>query len=175
MASSLFSRNKGELTMAEIIRPDQLREISNTLKSNGKKIVLTGGCFDILHIGHITLLENAKKEGDILMVMLESDESIKAKKGINRPIHSQEQRAHMLSALQFVDYVILLPSSLSDRGYDTVVKDTQPDIIATTFGDPYAFHKERQARETGSEVVFVNKLEKDISTTRILDLLIKEL
>ncbi len=161
--------------MDKILKIDQLEKIHNDLRQQGKSIVLTGGCFDILHIGHITLLENAKEEGDILMVMLESDDAIKAKKGVDRPIHTQQQRAHLLASLSVVDYVILLPSKMTDKDYDTVVNLLQPAIIATTFGDPYAFHKERQAKETGSKVVYVNKIIENISTSTILDLLVKEL
>lgn len=161
--------------MEKILKLEQLEKVSKDLRQQGKVIVLTGGCFDILHIGHITLLENAKKEADVLIVMLESDDSIKAKKGINRPIHTQKQRAHMLSALSFVDYIIMLPSTMSDADYDTVVKQVQPAIIATTFGDPYSFHKERQAEKTGSKVVYVNHPVENISTSTILDLLAKEL
>lgn len=161
--------------MTDVLSIHQLAEVSKQLHKENKKIVLTGGCFDILHIGHITLLENAKKEGNVLMVMLESDESIKLKKGINRPIHTQKQRTEMLSSIRYVDYVIQLPQDMTNEDYDSVVKHIRPAIIAATSGDPYAFHKERQAKETDAKVVYVNKSVENISTTSILDLLTKEL
>lgn len=158
----------------KVLSINQIEDISKVLHDQGKRIVLTGGCFDLLHIGHITLLENAKKEGDILFVMLESDESIRQKKGINRPIHTQRQRAHLLSAIEYVDYIILLPSSLGDKDYDEVVKKVSPAIIATTTGDQFAFHKERQAKELDAKVAYVNEPVENISTSSILHLLTKE-
>lgn len=160
--------------MADIISVEHIEKISKKLHDEDKKIVLTGGCFDIIHIGHISLLENAKKEGNILMVMVESDASIKAKKGINRPIHTQQQRAHILSAIASVDYVILLPQIMSNDDYDAVVRQVKPSLLATTKGDPYAFHKERQATQVGGQVVYVNQPFENISTSTILDILAKE-
>lgn len=161
--------------MKSILTVNQVSDLIESIRQEDKKIVVAGGCFDILHIGHITLLENAKKEGDVLIVMLESDEAIKVKKGMNRPIHTQEQRAHMVSSLRSVDFVILLPSSMKNTDYDDVLKQVKPAIIATTLGDPYAFHKERQAKETGAALVYVNQPIANISTSSILDLLSKEI
>ena len=64
------------------------------------KIVLVGGCFDILHLGHVVFLEKAKKEGDVLVVLLESDEKVRFLKGKGRPVHTQSERAEILSALK---------------------------------------------------------------------------
>ncbi len=73
------------------------------------KKVLVGGCFDLLHFGHIKFLEEAKKSGDYLVVALESDENVRRTKGETRPIHTQEQRKAMLESLTCVDEVIMLP------------------------------------------------------------------
>src|SRR3712207_2220983 len=81
-----------------------------------KKIVVVGGCFDILHYGHVTFLKNAFKEGDILVVALESDEYIQNKKK-RAPIHTQDQRAEILAALRIVSYIIKLPYFVSDEQY----------------------------------------------------------
>src|SRR5512146_1347592 len=104
--------------MAIIITTHQINEVCKKLHGQDKSIVVTGGCFDLLHIGHIHLLENAKKQGDVLLVLIESDESIKKRKGINRPIHTQKERAHLVAALSAVDIVLLLPTSVPFRGYD---------------------------------------------------------
>lgn len=141
----------------------------------GKKIVVAGGCFDLLHIGHVTLLENAKKEGDILVVLLESDSAIKRKKGINRPIHIQSQRAQLLEALKAVDAVILLADEMNNEDYDSLLEKIKPSVIATTEDDPYISHKERQAKKNGAKVVMVNKYIPSISTTQLLDVLSKEM
>ena len=161
--------------MADIINIGDSEKLSKHLHSQGKKIVVAGGCFDILHIGHITLLENAKKKGDVLLVLLESDDAIKKSKGIDRPIHSQQQRAHMLSSISFVDVVILLPESMKNSDYDTLIRDIHPDCIATTEKDVHISHKKRQAALVGATVVLVNKYIPSVSTTRLLDILSKEI
>jgi D-beta-D-heptose 7-phosphate kinase/D-beta-D-heptose 1-phosphate adenosyltransferase len=136
--------------------------------------VLTGGCFDLLHLGHITLLEEAKKQGDILVVLLESDTRIQELKGSNRPLHSQQQRAHMLIALKSVDYVILLPEKMSNHDYDKVTKELQPAIIATTKGSQSLQYIEKQAKEIGASV-FLVELVQNLSTSKIIEIITKEL
>ncbi len=135
------------------------------------KTVLVGGCFDILHIGHITFLEKAKEQGDILVVLLESDEVIRKSKGKDRPINNQEDRAKILLALKYVDRVIPLPYMKTDREYDELVEKIKPDIIATTFGDPGISHKIRQAKKLGIELKIVTNMIKDSSTTNLIKLL----
>ena len=77
-----------------------------SLKDNGKRVVFTNGCFDILHLGHIQLLESARALGDILVVGINADSSVrKLGKGDGRPINRQEERAHLIAALACVDYV----------------------------------------------------------------------
>ena len=75
----------------------------NTLKEDGKKIVFTNGCFDIIHVGHVRYLSKAKELGDILIIGLNSDESVKKLKGEDRPVNCFEDRAILLSSLRFVD------------------------------------------------------------------------
>ena len=87
--------------------PNQLKKILGILKKQGKKIVFTNGCFDILHVGHIRYLNQARKLGDILVVGLNTDRSVRALKGEKRPIVCEKERAEVLSALEGVDYVIL--------------------------------------------------------------------
>ena len=99
------------------------------------KVVLVGGCFDILHYGHISFLEKAKSLGDCLIVALESDENVKKLKGPGRPIHNQNQRKKMLESLRFVNKVIALPPMKSDSDYEKLVRKVNPDIIAITQGD----------------------------------------
>ena len=85
---------------------EEIEKIANELRTH-KILVTTNGSFDILHAAHINLLEKAKKEGDILIVLLNSDESIKRFKGEKRPIVNEKERAEMLSAIQFVDFVVI--------------------------------------------------------------------
>lgn len=152
-----------------------MQNILSKIHTDGKKIVVAGGCFDLLHIGHITLLENAKKEGDVLIVLLESDASVRKRKGIDRPIHNQEQRAQLLSALKAVDYSILLPEEMNNDDYDTLLEKIKPSVIATTESDPHISHKERQAKKIGAKVIQVNKYIPSVSTTKLLEILSKEI
>jgi rfaE bifunctional protein nucleotidyltransferase chain/domain len=91
----------------KIIKPDDISLKIQSLKKNGKKIVFTNGCFDILHAGHVRYLAAAGAEGDILIVGLNSDESVKLIKGNKRPVITQAQRAEVLAALEPVDYVTI--------------------------------------------------------------------
>jgi len=85
----------------------QMKKILPSLKKQGKKIVFTNGCFDILHVGHVRYLTQARKLGDILLVGLNTDRSVRTIKGEKRPIVSENERAEVLSALEVVDYVVL--------------------------------------------------------------------
>jgi len=160
--------------MSKIATIKQAIDISKKLKKVGKTIVLVGGCFDLIHFGHIQFLEKAKAQGGMLFVLLESDASIKRLKGVDRPIHNQIQRAHMLASLQMVDYVILLPP-LESKEYDDIIGTLKPDILATTEGDPDRSHKERQAKKTHAQVIDVVKRNDEFSTSRIAKLLSKDL
>jgi D-beta-D-heptose 7-phosphate kinase/D-beta-D-heptose 1-phosphate adenosyltransferase len=84
----------------------QMKSIIARLKGRGKKVVFTNGCFDILHVGHIRYLKKAKKQGDILVIGLNTDRSVRQIKGEKRPIVPEKERAEVLSALEFVDYVV---------------------------------------------------------------------
>ncbi|HSX40979.1 MAG TPA: adenylyltransferase/cytidyltransferase family protein [Candidatus Saccharimonadales bacterium] len=139
------------------------------------KIILVGGCFDILHIGHIRFLQEAKKLADILVLLLESDASVKKTKGENRPINTQKDRAMLLAQLCIVDYVVLLPFLKADADYDKIVSTIGPSVIATTKGDPYAMHKKRQAEILKSKLVFVTDRIPNASSTRLAKLLHQEL
>ena len=100
----------------KIKRRDDLKRIIQDLKANGKRIIFTNGCFDLLHIGHVRYLEEAKSLGDILVVGVNSDASVRGLKGPNRPILPEEERAEILSGLACVDYVTIFdeptPSNL---------------------------------------------------------------
>lgn len=101
-------------------------EIAELLKNfRDKKIVFTNGCFDILHVGHVKYLEVAKSFGDMLIVGLNSDESVKRLKGESRPINISEDRAYVLSALESVSFVVEFGE---DTPYD-LIKEVQPDVL----------------------------------------------
>ena len=99
--------------------------LSEELKARGKKIIFTNGCFDILHAGHVRYLETAKSYGDVLILGLNSDRSVKALKGKNRPINIQLDRAYILAALEAVDYVVVFDD---DTPYE-LIKAVKPHTL----------------------------------------------
>ena len=100
-------------------------EIINRIKAERKKIVFTNGCFDLLHVGHVRYLAQAKKLGDFLIIGLNSDSSVKELKGEDRPINSFEDRATLLSAIESVDLVIMF----EEQTPENLIKDIVPDIL----------------------------------------------
>lgn len=95
------------------------------LKREGKRIVFTNGCFDILHAGHVDYLEKAKSLGDFLVVGLNSDESVRRLKGKDRPINPQNQRKRVLEALKPVDMVVIFEEDTPER----LIKEIKPDVL----------------------------------------------
>jgi len=112
--------------LADKIMPfEELRQIVAARQSAGQTIVFTNGCFDILHAGHVDLLEEAAREGNILVVALNSDDSVRGLKGPERPVNPQQQRAHVLAALAVVDYVVLF----DDPDPGRLITGLLPDVL----------------------------------------------
>lgn len=132
------------------------------------KIVLVGGCFDILHIGHVKFLKRAKSFGDYLIVLLESDINIEKLKGPTRPIQNEKQRKETLESLKFVDKVILVPNNATSVTYNKIVKRLKPSVIAITQGDPIKHLKHFQAKSVGAKLKVVKKFG-DLSSTKIIE------
>lgn len=145
MAICISARYKNLKFMDKILNPDEAKTIFTDCQKNKKSTVLVGGCFDVVHIGHVRFLQEAKKLGDILFVFLESDEKVRRLKGENRPLFKQSERAIVLSAISYVDYVITLPFISTDEGYNELVLSLKPDIIAVTENDPHLGKKKKQA------------------------------
>jgi D-beta-D-heptose 7-phosphate kinase/D-beta-D-heptose 1-phosphate adenosyltransferase len=110
--------------MSKIAIRAELKNIIERLKQQRKKIVFTNGCFDLIHVGHVRYLAEAKKLGDILVVGLNSDKSVSGIKP-GRPINSEKDRAEVLAALYMVDYVTLFDE---DTPYE-LIKEVQPDVL----------------------------------------------
>ena len=115
-----------------IVRKAELKEKILKLRSNNKKIVFTNGCFDILHLGHHTYLEESRKLGDFLIVAINSDESVRQLKGLGRPVNNHELRSKNLLNLKFVDAVTVF----KDETPLNLIKYLLPDIL--TKGGDYA-------------------------------------
>ena len=154
--------------MARIVNVRQLKTFLPR-KSEGR-IVLTGGCFDILHIGHVRFLSEAKGMGDYLVVLLESDRNVKKLKGKYRPVFIQKERAEMLSALRSVDVIVVLPIMENDNDYLNLVTKIKPDIIAVTEDDPHIEKKRRQAKKVGAMLKQIS-LTKTFSTSKLANIL----
>lgn len=103
----------------------QLRKIIAGLHSRGRKVVFTNGCFDILHYGHAKYLEAAKAKGDVLVVALNSDSSVRVLKGKCRPVVSQNYRAKLVAALEAVDYVVIFSQGTPLK----IIKELKPDVL----------------------------------------------
>lgn len=134
-----------------------------------KSIILVGGCFDVLHPGHIEFLKKAKELGGKLVLLLESDTNIRKLKGENRPLNKQKTRTENLFKTGLVDIVIPLASKVSDTYYENIVKSINPDIIAVTKGDPLIDKKNTQAKSVGGKLVEVMDRDAQFSTTKIVD------
>lgn len=103
----------------------EIKKISNRLRDQNKKVVFTNGCFDILHKGHVSYLNTAKSFGDVLILGLNSDASVRRLKGESRPINCEDDRAYILSALECVDYVVIFDE---DTPYELISK-IKPDVL----------------------------------------------
>ena len=153
--------------MNKIVSVEDAQTISKKLRGENNTIVVSGGCFYILHIGHIRFLQKAKKTGDDLFILLESDKTTRKLKGRKRPINTQADRAEILASLSYVDYVVILGDMNSNKDYDEVVYKLKPDVIATTKNDPQGIHNKRQAKKINAKVVYVINRIKNKSTTNL--------
>jgi D-beta-D-heptose 7-phosphate kinase/D-beta-D-heptose 1-phosphate adenosyltransferase len=133
-------------------------------KRNGRRVVFTNGCFDLLHPGHISLLEQARALGDVLVVGLNSDASVARSKGAGRPILPEPERAEILCALECVDAVVIF-SELTPR---EIISALRPDVLVK--GDDWAADKivGREEVEAVGGIVIRVPIVKGLSTTDIL-------
>ncbi len=148
----------------KIIKKENIKKTAENLKKENKKIVFTNGCFDILHVGHVRYLKESAKFGDVLIVGLNSDSSVKKLKGDSRPINNENDRAEILSALYFVDYIVIFEDSTPEKLLDLI----KPDIY--TKGADYTLETLPEAKtvlKNGGKVEFIN-LVQGKSTTNII-------
>jgi rfaE bifunctional protein nucleotidyltransferase chain/domain len=147
-----------------ILSQDSLRELVKDLKSKGKIIVFTNGCFDIIHPGHIKILFEAKKQGDVLIVGINDDDSIRRLKGQDRPILPLSARQIVLAAIEAVDYVV----SFSEDTPEKLIKEIEPDVLVK--GEDWSEDKIVGAdfvKSKGGKVIRV-KLVEGFSTSNII-------
>ncbi len=143
----------------------ELKGIVAKAKAKGKTIVLTNGCFDLLHRGHLHLLKEAKKLGDLLIVAMNSDRSVRKIKGPDRPILPEEERAELIAALEMVDYV----TSFDNPDPYEVIKELRPNVLVKGGDwDKDEIVGTEVVKGDGGEVAVVPYLE-GYSTTQIIE------
>ncbi|MBU0490366.1 MAG: adenylyltransferase/cytidyltransferase family protein [Chloroflexi bacterium] len=110
--------------MGQVVSLEEMTRIRQTMREQGRRLVLTNGCFDLLHRGHVIYLQAARAHGDALVVGLNSDASVRAIKGSGRPLATQDDRAIVLAALAAVDYVVIFDAGTAQD----LVRVLQPDV-----------------------------------------------
>ena len=148
-----------------LVKQSELENLLKNIRQEGKTIVTTNGCFDILHVGHVRYLEKTKSFADVLIVALNSDKSVRSIKGEGRPINNENDRAEVLSALRCVDYVVLFDE---DSPIDLLLK-IKPDVY--TKGADYTVEtlpEAKQIMKIGTKIEFISFVEGK-STTSIIE------
>ena len=142
-----------------------LKPLVADLKAKGKSVVFTNGCFDLLHAGHIQHFNASRKLGDVLIVAIDDDESVRQLKGSGRPVIKLRERVRVLNAIQAIDYVTVFKSDQLENVIDMV----RPDVL--TKGGDYRLDQVvgRQTVEKYGGRVVLTQLVADISSSRIID------
>ena len=148
---------------SKIVSVSELMEKLHELKKQGKRIVFTNGCFDILHPGHIESLLFARQQGDVLVVGLNSDESVRRNKGQTRPIVPQAERAKVLAAVEYVDFVVIFDE---DEPADVIAK-ILPDVLVKGEDWRHYVSGREIVEQNGGKVVFAPIIQ-GYSTTSIV-------
>jgi D-glycero-beta-D-manno-heptose 1-phosphate adenylyltransferase len=151
----------------KIVSVEELARIAKAMRAAGKRLVLTNGCFDLLHLGHVRYLRAARTLGDVLAVGLNGDHSVRELKGADRPINNERDRAEVIAALEDVDFVAIFPEVRATRFLETVA----PEIYVK--GGDYTSDtlnaEERAVMEKiGTEIRFI-PFEPGYSTSRIIE------
>jgi rfaE bifunctional protein nucleotidyltransferase chain/domain len=150
---------------SKIVPREQLRDLLSERKRRGAKVVFANGCFDTLHVGHIRYLEGARREGDVLVVAVNSDSSVGRLKGPGRPILPEVARANLVAALRVVDYVVVF----GEPNVEALLEFLRPDVHAK--GTDYTADtvpERATAARLGIRVAIVGD-PKDHSTREFLD------
>ena len=156
-------------TSKAVLNLEELIKIVSLAKSIGKTVVFTNGCFDLIHGGHIEFLQKAREKGDLLVVGLNSDKSVKSIKGNGRPIKTEKERANIISALEYVDYITIFDEETPEE----VIREVRPDILVK--GDDYGIDEVvgREIVEGYGARVELIPIVKGLSTTNIVTKILK--
>jgi D-beta-D-heptose 7-phosphate kinase/D-beta-D-heptose 1-phosphate adenosyltransferase len=148
----------------KILTPEEATEVRARLRGEGKRLVFTNGCFDLLHVGHVRYLKEARSLGDALIVAINSDRAVRELKGAGRPVMNEAERAELLAALESVSYVTVF-DGLSPR---TLIARLLPDVLVK--GGDYALseiHGREEVEAAGGRVLSLPFVE-GASTTDIV-------
>lgn len=151
--------------MNKILGREALKEKLDELRESGRKIAFTNGCFDILHVGHVRYLREAKNTADVLILALNSDSSVRSLKGETRPFIPEEERAEVLSALEFVDFITIF----SELTPQDLIDYLRPDVLIK--GGDWAEDKivgRDSVKKRGGAVIIIPEV-KGKSTTNIVE------
>jgi len=149
----------------KILLPDELLAERARLRADGKKLVFTNGVFDILHVGHVRYLEQARTLGDALVVAINSDRTVRELKDAGRPLMNEQERAEIMAALRAVTYVTIF-DDISPR---SLISELLPDVLVK--GGDYALdeiHGREEVEAAGGRVVSLPFV-KGVSTTAIIE------
>ena len=149
----------------KILSPEEARSVRERLRAEGRRLVFTNGCFDILHVGHVRYLQAARALGDALLVAINSDGAVRALKGESRPVMNERERAEMLAALGAVSYVTIF-DAISPRA---LIKELLPDVLVK--GGDYdldEIHGREEVEAAGGRVLSLPFIE-GASTTDIIE------
>ena len=151
----------------KIIDAERAATISKELRESGRRLVLTNGCFDLLHIGHARYLAAARQLGDALMVAINGDESVRTLKGEGRPLNTEAERAELIAALQSVDHVVIFPEVRAT----TLLEKVRPAIYVK--GGDYTSasldSEERAALEKAGAEIRILPFERGYSTSGLIE------
>jgi len=154
---------------------DEVAKLVKNARSDGKKVGLITGCFDVLHLGHIKLFRFAKREVDILVVGLENDKSIGLTKGKARPVHSLEQRLEVLSDLRSVDWIFPIEELIkfnepekASAVYRRIYREVMPNFVITNKEADRFWEEKRQDAETVGIKLLLDKQREFSSSTASL-------
>lgn len=150
--------------MGQLIERSNIQNLLDDLRAEGKTIVTTNGCFDILHVGHVRYLQKTKTFADVMIVCLNSDVSVKKIKGPDRPINNENDRAEILCALECVDYVVMFDESSPEN----LLCEIKPDVH--TKGADYTLETLPEAKSimaNGGRIEFISFVEGK-STTNVI-------
>lgn len=166
---NILEKKLGKNFKDNLLTVEEMRKEIAKLQKAGKRVVFTNGVFDILHIGHLTYLEEAGNLGDVLVVGVNSDASVKVNKGDKRPINSEKNRAYVLLGTKFVDYAVIFDEKTPEKLLDVL----KPDVHVKG-GD----YKKEDLPETkivegnGGEVKILSFVD-NVSTTQIINKIIE--